>query len=141
MHAVRMSTPSTCQGARKDVLFHVLYGGNREYVARLIEKAVLHIADEYPSQRVQRALQDLRPGDGDSLNTLVIKFFALLNEDERMRCEIASVREGVVCGLCPLKGERFYDALSDELLPAWIKDERIGHDDFVERLRSAYLNS
>lgn len=141
LHAVRMSTPTTCPGARKDVLFHVLYGGSREYVSRLIERSVLHVADEHPTDGVRSALQDMRPAPDDSLHALQIKFFALLNEDERMRQEIASVQGRDVCGLCPHKAERLYDALSDELMPAWIKDERIRHDEFVDRLRSAYLCS
>lgn len=141
MQAVRMSTPITCPGARKDVLFHVLYGGCREYVSRLIERSVLHIADEHSTDGVREALQNMRPQADDSLHVLQIKFFVLLNQDECMRSEIASVSGSGVCGVCPHKAEGLYDALSDELLPAWIKDERIRHDDFVDRLRSAYLCS
>lgn len=131
--------PITCPTQRKDVLFYVLYGGNQDYVARLIEESVLNIAAEYPCEGVTSALQLMRPAPTDSLHALQIKFFALLNEDETMRRRLAEAKSHLIVGLCPHKAERFYDALSDELMPAWVKDERISHAAFVDRLRSAYL--
>ena len=132
-----MSTPTTC--GRKDMLFHVLYGASAGAIARLIEQCALDIADEHPTAGVREALQDMRPCLTDPLHVLQIKFFALFNEDERMRRRVSEASSVGVCGLCPLKAERFYDALADELFPAWIKDERVGHADFVDRLRAAYL--
>ena len=139
MHAVRMSTPTTCPGARKDVLFHVLYGGSPEYVARLIEQSALQLAEDYPRDGVRQALQLIRPSASDPLHVLQIKFFVLLNEDARMRRKIAEVQACGVCGLGPHKAERFYDALSDDLFPTWVKDERVSHAEFVDRLRGSYL--
>ena len=141
MHVDRMSMPITCPVQRKDVLFYVLYGANRDYIARLIEESVLNIAAEYPGDGVASALQLMRPAETDSLHALQIKFMALLNEDERMRRRLGEVVSHLIVGLCPHKAERFYDALCDELMPAWIKDERISHAQFVDRLRQAYLVS
>jgi len=129
--------PTTC--GRKDMLFLVLYGASAGAVARLVEQCALDIAEEHPTAGVREALQDMRPCPSDPLHVLQIKFFALLNEDERMRRRVSEASSVGVCGLCPFKAERFYDALADELFPAWIKDERVGHADFVDRLRAAYL--
>jgi hypothetical protein len=141
-----MSIPTTC--GKRDMLSHVLFGGNLDFVARLIEESVINVSREYPGcEGVAEALQLLRPQEGDSLHRLQIKFFLLLNEDETMRKNLSNVNEKgqtgmlLVCSLCPHKAERFYDALSDELIPAWIKDCRVGHEAFVDSLRQAYLCS
>lgn len=109
--------------------------GSPEYVARLIEQSALQLAEDYPRDGVRQALQLIRPSASDPLHVLQIKFFVLLNEDERMRRKIAEVQACGVCGLCPHKAERFYDALSDDLFPTWVKDERVSHAEFVDRLR------
>ncbi len=144
-----MSTPTTCPGGgKRDVLSHVLYGSNTEYIAKLIEESVINVSREYPDcPGVAEALQLLRPGVGDSLHRLQIKFFLLLNEDEAMRRNLCHVNEKgqtgaqLVCSLCPHKAERFYDALCEELIPVWIKDCRVGNETFVDSLREAYLRS
>jgi len=130
------------------VLFHVLYGGNMEYIARLIEESVINVSREYDNNPgVAEALQLMRPMEGDSLSKLRIKFFLLLNEDEAMRRNLSNVKtEGpgsllTVGSLCSNKAERFYDCLCDELIPTWIKDSRIPHDAFVDTLRQSYLCS
>jgi hypothetical protein len=142
-----MSIPTTC-GQRRDVLFHVLFGGNMEYIARLIEESVINVSREYENHSgVAEALQLMRPVEGDSLSKLQIKFFLLLNEDETMRRNLSNVKikgKGslmTVGSLCPHKAERFYDSLCDELIPVWIKDSRIAHDAFVDTLRKSYLCS
>jgi hypothetical protein len=142
-----MSMPTTC-GQRRDVLFHVLYGANMQYIARLIEESVINVSREYADgSGVADALQLMRPIEGDALSKLQAKFFLLLNEDETMRRNLANVKlkgEGsllTVCSLCPLKAERFYDSLSDELIPIWIKDCRIPDEAFIDSLRQAYLCS
>jgi hypothetical protein len=143
-----MSMPMTCQQGRRDMLSHVLFGGNLAFIARLIEESVINVAREYGGcEGVAEALQLLRPQEGDSLHTLQIKFFVLLNEDEVMRRNLSNVKEEgqtgmlMVCSLCPHKAERFYDALCDELIPGWIKDCRVPHEAFVDSLRQAYLCS
>jgi hypothetical protein len=146
-----MSMPTTCQAnfQRKDILFHVLYGANLDYIGRLIEESVLNIAREYPTpasstgeEGVVGALQLLRPKEGDSLHRLQIKFLVLLNEDETMRKNLANVsKKSLVSSLCPHKAEYFYDSLSDELIPMWIKDCRIQHEAFLDMVRASYLCS
>ncbi len=143
-------------GQRQDVLFHVLYVANKEYISRLIEESVINIAREYGhssaaegggSSGVTEALQLMRPTARDSQHALQIKFFLLLNEDETMRRNLSNVRlKGAgslrsVCSLCPHKAERFYDSLCEQLIPQWIKDCRVTHEAFVDSLRAAYLCS
>ena len=147
MHPASMSIPTTC-GQRRDVLFHVLYGANTDYIARLVEESVINVAREYESNAsVAEALQLMRPSPGDSLSKLQIKFFLLLNEDETMRRNLSNVKTKgpgsllTVGSLCPYKAERFYDALCDELVPVWIKDCRITHEAFVDSIRKTYLCS
>jgi hypothetical protein len=134
----------TCQQGKRDMLSHVLYGGNLEFVARLIEESVINVSREYGGcEGVAEALQLLRPKEGDSLHALQIKFFLLLNEDETMRKSLASVKAGhaLMVSLCPRKAERFYDDLCERLVPSWIKDCRVSHEAFVDSLRQAYLCS
>lgn len=145
--------PTTCHTAGfqyKDILFHVLYGANLDYIGRLIEESVVNIAREYRSptnsttgeEGVAGALQLLRPKEGDSLHRLQIKFLVLLNEDETMRRNLSNVsKTSMVCSLCPYKAERFYDALCDELIPTWIKNCRISHEFFLDSVRASYLCS
>ena len=139
--------PITCGARRRDTLSHVLDGANMDFIARLVEESVINIGRAYPASGVAEALQELRPKEGDSLHSLQIKFFLLLNEDEVMRRNVGNVREKgqagamLVCSLCPFKAERFYDVLCDELVPAWMKDCRVTQAEFVDRLRQAYLCS
>jgi hypothetical protein len=145
LHPARMSMPITCQCTaafqRKDVLFYVLFGANMDYIRRLIEESVVNIAREYACEGVVEALQLMRPQETDSLHTLQIRFFLLLNEDEAMRRRLADIKSHVMVSLCPYKAERFYDALCDELVPVWIKDCRVSHEAFVDSLRASYLCS
>ena len=141
------------------MLFHVLYAANLDHIGRMIEESVVNIAREYPSpannnnnktastttctdEGVAGALQLLRPKEGDSLHHLQIKFLVLLNEDETMRRNISNVaRTSQVASLCPYKAERFYDALSDELIPMWIKNFHMHNGDFLDLVRASYLVS
>ena len=140
-----MSTPITCECAaafqRKDVLFYVLFGANADYIRRLIEESVVNIAREYPANGVAEALQLMRPQETDSLCHLQIRFFLLLNEDETMRHRVANIKSRVMISVCPHKAERFYDMLCEELIPIWIRDCRVPHEEFVDRLRGGYLCS
>ncbi len=138
--------PITCASqtvGKRDVLFYVLFGANTDYFRRLIEESVVNIAREYPSDGVADALQLMRPAPTDSLHTLQIKFFLLLNEDEAMRRSLANVKPGhaLVGSLCGYKAERFYDELCERLVPTWIQDCRVTHEAFVDSLRQAYLCS
>lgn len=144
--------PITCQQqppqGKRDMLSHILFGANMDFIARLIEESVINVAREYKGyDGVSEALQLLRPAEGDSLHRLQIKFFLLLNEDETMRRNLSNVKESgqtgmcMVCSLCPYKAERFYDALCDELIPGWIKNCRVPHEFFVDSLRGEYLCS
>lgn len=150
MQPERMSMPITCTAAfhQRDVLFYVLFGMNPDYIKRLIEESVVGMAREHHLRGgVVDALQQLRPGADDSLHRLQIKFFVLLNEDETMRKNLGNVREAgqtgmlMVASLCPFKAERFYDTLSDELVPRWIKDCGVTREAFVDSVRQAYLCS
>ena len=129
------------------MLFLVLFNGNLDYIARLIEESVINVSREYPNAGVIDALQLLRPAPGDSLHKLQIKFFVLLNEDEAMRKNLANVKltgpGSSICvgSLCPHKAERFYDALYEEHVPAWTQCRDVTQSDFVESLRQAYLCS
>ncbi len=147
MQPERMSMPMTCGTARRDVLSHVLYGANMDYIARLVEESVINLSRAYPYESVIEALHRLRPAEKDTLDRLRIKFFVLLNEDETMKRNLGNVKEDgqtgmlLVCSLCPFKAERFYDALCDELIPQWAKNCQTDHASFVEKLRNAYLCS
>ena len=97
-----MSTPTTC--GKRDMLSHVLFGGNLDFVARLIEESVINVSREYPGcTGVAEALQLLRPQGEDSLHRLQIKLFILLNEDETMRRNLSNVKEKGQTGSCPAR--------------------------------------
>jgi hypothetical protein len=61
------------QGGKRDILFHVLYGGQAGFVARLIEESVINLGQEYRDfPGVVEALQNLRPCEDDSLCRLQV---------------------------------------------------------------------
>lgn len=139
--------PITCAGGgsacqQKDVVFYVLFGMNPEYIRRLVEESVINLGRENAGREgVLEALQLLRPQEGDSLLKLQIRFFVLLNEDETLRKCLANVKSHIMTSLCPHKAERFYDALAEDLVPAWVRTRSVEHADFVERVRASYLCS
>lgn len=141
MQPCSTSMPITCHHPLKDLIFHVLFVCSPEGIRLLIEECVLGIATEYNVNNVKDALQLLRPDEHDSLCKLQAKFFILLNEDETMRRRIALRQSSYVHALCPYKAERFYDALCDEILPAWVKNEQEDCQALVERVRHFYLRS
>jgi hypothetical protein len=139
-----MSIPITCfPGARQDVLFHVLYGGNQASVRSLIEQAAIDIAREYPTDGVRDALQRLRPRDSDSLNKLRARFFVLLCESDAMRRRLSAPAAGscMPAPVCEDRARLFYDELCDELLPAFVQNQTVRLDEFIDQLREAYLRS
>ncbi len=131
---------SACQ--QKDVIFYVLFGSNPEYIRRLVEESVINLGRANVGRdTVLEALQLMRPQEGDSLIKLQIRFFVLLNEDETMRKRLSNVKSRVMTSVCPYKAERFYDALAEDLIPAWVCSRSMGHADLVEKLRATYLCS
>lgn len=131
----------TCRIHKQDVLFHVLYGSNTDYLHNLIEESVINIAQEYPSDGVREILQRMRPSPSDSPQRLQARFFMLLNEDEKMRRQIEKVESSVISPLCPHKGRRFYDEMADEIFPTWIERGDLSLSYLVDTLRGAYLHS
>lgn len=138
-----MSIPTTCQAHNKDVIFHVLYGGNRALAWNLIEECAINIAREYPSDGVRDALQRLRPSEQDSMDKLRVKLFMLLNEDEKMRKTITEPFKHVsyIKPLPIQKARRLYDDLYDSALPRFVQNESVTLRDFVDELRGIYLRS
>jgi hypothetical protein len=139
-----MSIPITCfPSTRQDILFHVLYGGNAASMRSLIEQAAIDIAREYPTDGVRDALQRMRPREDDSVNKLRARFFMLLAESDAMRRRLSAPMPGA-CMPCPVGEDRarlFYDELCDELLPAFVQNQTVRLDEFVDGLREAYLHS
>ena len=138
--------PSTChaqiaQIASQDSLMHLLYSGSSEALLRgLIAESMRNISASYPTEGVRRALVRLVPGPDASLVSLRALFFLLLNQDCHMRARVCQDRlAGYLPALCPYKACRLFDQLRDEVVPGWIKDERVGLLLFVERLKDAYL--
>ena len=138
-----MSIPITCFPGRQDILFHVLYGANEGSIRSLIEQAAIDIAREYPTDGVRAALHRMRPQDSDSLNKLRARFFALLGEAEAMRRRLSAPASGpgMPSPLCEHKARLFYDELCDDLLPAFVQNQTLRLDQFVDSLREAYLRS
>jgi len=59
-----------------------------------------------------------------------------------MRHNISNVcKSSLIASFCTLKAERFYDSLSDELIPLWIKDCRMHNGTFLDLVRASYLCS
>lgn len=132
--------PTICS---KDVLFHVLYGGNRALVIRLIESSVISISRVFGCDVIDELLQGLRPTDEDSLDKLRAKFVLLLNEDEHMRKIITEPFKDFSymkpVNIC--KARIFYDEIYEVLIPTFVQDESVSLEKFVDDIRSAYLCS
>jgi hypothetical protein len=131
----------TCGFQRQDVLFHVLYGGNGEYISGLIRESLGNIGTEHVHEGVRQALEMYEPLESDPLNKLRVKFFVLLNEDEKMRRQVCNVTSSVYQSMCVHKAERFYDELNDAVLPSWVTDGKPDLGSMVDTLREAYLCS
>lgn len=146
MHDSRMSMPSTCPIVchQHDALFHVLYGANAPHMRALIDEAVIGVARDYPTDGVREALHRMRPQPEDGLHKLRARFFMLLSEDEAMRKRLSEPRpQGThtIRPFSPRRARPFYDELCDELIPAFVQDETVPLDAFIDRLREAYLHS
>ena len=138
-----MSIPITCFPGRQDILFHVLYGANEANLRSLIEQTAIDIAREYPTHGVRDALQRMRPADGDCPNKLRARFFMLLAESETMRRRLSAPVAGQCMPgpVCEDRARLFYDELCDQLLPAFVQNQTVRLDEFVDGLREAYLHS
>jgi hypothetical protein len=120
---------------------HLLYNGGAVPLLRaLISESSRNISETFPTEGVMNALKDIQPGPDASLSCLRARFFLLLNQDHLMRARLCQERvAGHVAPVCPHKACGLYDQLNETVVPLWIKDERIGLHDFVERLKDAYL--
>ena len=137
----RMSIPITC---KNDMLFHVLYGGDAAHIRALIDKSIIDIAREYPTDGVRTALHRIRHSERDSIDKLRICFFMLLSENEAIRKRLSNPRpQRITCvePVCEHKARLFYDELCDRLLPEFIQNETITLSDFVEQIRDTYITS
>lgn len=143
LHPERMSTPITCLPKRQDVLFHVLYCSDFEYIKQLIEESVIYIAHEYPSAGVHAALQTMRPSERDTLDKLRARFFILLNQDMHMRKRLGKDpgKSCILSNVCDFKANRFYDELNNRVIPAFAQDETMSLEAFIESLRDTYICS
>ena len=131
-----------CQSTQyQDALVHVLYSGGAEGVLRgLIMDSIRSIGEDFPTDGVRRALTMLVPHPGASMAHLRVLFFLLLNKDSRMRVRLCQERVAwYLPVLCPHKGCSLYEQLRESVVPAWIRDERVGVLEMEERLRDAYL--
>ena len=144
LQPLRMSIPITCfPPGRQDLVFHVLYGGNEASIRSLIDQTAIDIAREYPTDGVREALHRMRPQDSDSLNKLRARFFMLLGESEAMRRRLSAPMSspGMPSPFCEHRARLFYDELCDDLLPAFVQNQNLRLDQFVDNLREAYLHS
>lgn len=138
-----MSTPITCLPKRQDALFHVLYGSDYVYIQKLIEESVINICREYPTMGVHESVVYMRPHISDTLDKLRAKFFILLMQDMTMRAKLAEEKgKGhIVKHVCKYKAVYFYNALMDDIIPAFAQDQTMTHAELVNRLRDAYICS
>ena len=135
--------PRICQpqSSENDIVMHLLFnGGSIALLRALISESVRNISETFPTEGVRSALRDISPGPDASLACLRARFFLLLNMDHLMRSRLCQERvAGHLAPVCPHKACNLYDQLHETVVPLWIKDERIELQDFVERLKDAYL--
>jgi hypothetical protein len=139
-----MSMPRICQtppGQYQDILMHLIYSGGADPLLRtLIADSMRNIAEDFPTPGVGTALALLAPSADTPLAGLRVRFFLLLNQDQRMRSRLC---HGVVAvylsPVCPYKACNLYEQLRDTVVPMWIKNETVSVLDLSDRLKDAYL--
>ena len=137
-----MSTP--CTYPHHDWLVYLLYTGDARFLAQVVAGCVANIRAAHASEGVRAAAAAFAPGPGDGLHALRARLLVLLDLDEATRRRLCEFRSELVrdwLPACPHKASRFYAALHDELLPAWVKDETVTAEELVDRARMAYLIS
>jgi hypothetical protein len=134
-----MSIPITCT---RDVVMYVLYHGDRDFLAALIQRSTDNINQRQQSEEISMQLELLAPAQDEPMATMRLRFFLLLNIDECMRRELVTEDFGLFLPrLDAAKACGFYDELADRLLPEWLKDESVSTLDVMERITDAYLVS
>ena len=142
MQPERMSTP--CTYPHNDWLMYVLYYHDVDLTRQMISTAIESIRSTHSCPNVSRILDSYRPSDLDCHHTLRIKLLVLLDQDEYTRAQLCNYTCKLVRDRRPVppeKGSRFYAALHDELLPAWVRDGSVPACKFVDSVRMAYLVS
>ena len=120
---------------------HVIYSGGAEPLLRfLISESLKNIAEDFPTPGVRAALASLSPTADTPLAGLRVRFFLLLNQDQRMRVRLCQGKiSSHLAPVCAYKACSLYAQLSESVVPAWIKNETISLLDLAENLKDAYL--
>lgn len=139
--------PVTCFPHR-DWLFYVLYCGDISAIRQMIRRCISNILDMYSNDREQHArmallLENFDNAD-DSLVVMRLKYFLLLNMDEKGRVELtkcSSNIHGNYHSVPVAKANLFYNELHNKLIPQWVSNENMSAHDLVDSIKMAYLIS
>ena len=120
---------------------HLIYSGGADPLLRtLIAESMQNIAEDFPTAGVSSALALLAPAADTPLAGLRVRFFLLLNQDQRMRSRLCHGRVAVYLNpVCAYKACNLYEQLRETVVPAWIKNENVTLLDLAESLKDAYL--
>ena len=150
-----------------DWVMYMLYVDDIPLLKQMISSAIMNISAQFfNSQAIGDILKFYEPSPTDTVNKLRCKFLVLLDQvsvllvcipelhltrpnthaeqDEKTRHQLALYRTDVIRGrkaIDPEKADRFYDALHENLLPAWARNEDISDDALIDSVRGSYLES
>ena len=154
MHPDSVSIPMTCapttgpvslgDGVHNDWMAYILYHDDAPLLRQVIGSAVASLGVSMKCMPLPDTLAWFGSTQGDSMDMLRAKLVVLLDQDERTRRDFTTFRSDT-CRLRqplpPLKADRFYGQLHDEVIPKWICNEDVALETFVDDVRMAYLIS
>lgn len=159
------NTPSV--SAMHDILFHVIFGSDRESIQEFLNASAARLQCIVKCKHLEGTMQCALSKDNPvPLQTLKAMFFLFLNVDMVLKdyvCNTASkpafaaamnVKQSTkglenlhawsMVGTRPLnhgKAINFFIALHDNVVKKWLQDERKSAAEFVEAVKDAYLVS
>jgi hypothetical protein len=155
----------TCTHGRHDMLFHMVYGDNREVMMEFIQASAQRLYSLTSNQMLSDTIQHvMNTPQSVSLQQARALFFLLLNVDMLLKeyvCDtlnksrlatalntplpdLASKQAYVMLGAHKpdaRKLESFFLNLSNTIVPNWLQNQALTFNDLVGTLREEYLIS
>jgi len=119
-----------------DLIMYVLYSDDEVFVMNMVRRVAHEIADKYEYEDLRRVVQHR---DRPVLYRCL--FFLLLNFHKQFRYWVLTDVSQGLNPVCPYKATRFLLALKNEIIPAFLMDERIQLETMDRQIKVTYIAS
>lgn len=166
LHPVNTSPPMTCMYGRHDMLFHMVYGENREIMYEFILASAQRLYSLTKNQMMDRMMRDMTENKNmeSSLQQTRALFFLFLNVDMQLKeyvCDTSdkkllamalniqpqNIGEKKASGMLGAnkppaeKLVNFFTSLSTQIVPTWMQNQSLTQTDLVNVIREEYVIS